>query len=133
MGKGGWSFLTRNIHSLAQKKDSTSNRSRNLCFIIKTIHAGIDGLKVDTQVLKLLRILFVEHYKHTVVIFLKIRLISFGKVRMTQVRYAVRSEIARSTQICINGYAVSQKFRAARTRTTLWSCGVAVFVRRTLR
>ena len=34
---------------------------------VKTIHAGIDGLKVDTQVLKLLRILFVEHYKHTLV------------------------------------------------------------------
>ena len=45
-------------HSL---EDSTSNRSRNLCFMIKTVHAGIDGLKVDTQVLKLLRILFVEH------------------------------------------------------------------------
>ena len=29
--------------------------------MIKTVHAGIDGLKVDTQVLKLLRILFVEH------------------------------------------------------------------------
>ena len=54
---------------IAQKKDSTSNRSRNLCFIIKTIHAGIDGLKVDTQVLKLLRILFVEHYKQTLYLF----------------------------------------------------------------
>ena len=61
MGKGGWSFLTRN-RILQRKKDC--NRSRNLCFIIKTIYTGIDGLKVlkvDTQVLKLLRIFFVEH------------------------------------------------------------------------
>ena len=69
-GKGGGLSLPE---VLSAKKDS--NRSRNLCFIIKTIHAGIDGLKVDTQVLKLLRILFVEHYKHTLVIFL-------GKFRM---------------------------------------------------
>ena len=98
------------------------------------IHSGIDGLKVDTQVLNLLRILFVEHYKHTLVILL---LISLGKVRMTYVGYAC--EIARSTgcgQICINGYAVSQKFRAARTSNeahNAWSCGVAVFLQRTLR
>ena len=53
---------------------------------------------------------------------------------MTYVGYAVRSEIARSTgcgQICINGYAVSQKFRAARTSNeahnavVLWCCGVS--------
>ena len=100
--------------------------------MIKTVHAGIDGLKVDTQVLKLLRILFVEHYKHTLVIF--VFKILLGKVRMTYVGYAVRSEIARSTgcgQICINGYAVSQKFRAARTSNeahsavVLWCCGVS--------
>ena len=51
-----WKYGKRGVvfpyHSLAQKKDSTSNRSRNLCFMIKTVHAGIDGL---------LRILFVEH------------------------------------------------------------------------
>ena len=106
--------------------------------MIKTVHAGIDGLKVDTQVLKLLRILFVEHYKHNLVIFYKIRLILLSKVRMTYVGYAVRSEIARSTgcgQICINGYAVSQKFRAARTSNeahNALSCGVTVFLQRTL-
>ena len=52
---------------------------------------------------------------------------------MTYVGYAVRSEIA---QICINGYAVSQKLRAARTSNeahNAWSCGVAVFLQRTLR
>ena len=94
----------------AKKGQYYSNRSRNLCFMIKTVHAGIDGLKVDTQVLKLLRILFVEHYKHTLLN--NIRLILLVKVRMTYVGYAVRSEIARSTgcgQICINGYAVSQR------------------------
>ena len=87
------------------------------------------------QVLKLLRILFVEHYKHNLVIFYKIRLILLSKVRMTYVGYA---EIARSTgcgQICINGYAVSQKFRAARTSNeahNALSCGVAAFLQRTL-
>ena len=97
--------------------------------MIKTVHAGIDGLKVDTQVLKLLRILFVEHYKHTL-----LNNILLVKVRMTYVGYAARSEIARSTgcgEICINGYAVSQKFRAARTSNeehnavVLWCCGVS--------
>ena len=64
--------------------------------------------------------------------------ILLSKVRMTCVGYAVRSEIARSTgcgQICINGYAVSQKFRAARTSNeahNALSCGVAVFLQRTL-
>ena len=53
-GKGGGLSLPQ-IAFLSAKKDS--NRSRNLCFIMKTIHA------VDTQVLKLLRIRFVEHYK----------------------------------------------------------------------
>ena len=56
-GKGGGVSLPE-IALFSAKKDS--NRSRNVCFIIKTIHAGIDGLKVDTQVLKLLRILFVD-------------------------------------------------------------------------
>ena len=65
-GKGGGLSLPE-IAFFSPKKDS--NRSRNLCFVIKTIHAGIDGLKVDKQVLKLLRILFVQHYKHTLVVF----------------------------------------------------------------
>ena len=69
----------------AKKGQYYSNRSRNLCFMIKTVHAGIDGLKVDTQVLKLLRILFVEHYKHTLLN--NIRLILLVKVRMTYVGY----------------------------------------------
>ena len=57
---------------------------------------------------------------------------------MTYVGYAVRSEIARITgcgQICINGYAVSQKFRATSTSNeehNALSCGVAVFLQRTL-
>ena len=65
MGKGGWSFLTRN--SIQRKKRTVLVTVAET--YVKTIHAGIDGLKVDTQVLKLLRILFVEHYKHTLVIF----------------------------------------------------------------
>ena len=103
MGKGGvvLAFFS------AKKGQYYSNHSRKLCFMIKTVHAG---LKVDTQVLKLLRILFVEHYKHTLLN--NIRLILLVKVRMTYVGNAVRSEIVRSTgcgQICINGYAVSQR------------------------
>ena len=54
---------------------------------------------------------------------------------MTYVGYAVRSEIARSTgcgQICINGYAVSQKLRTSNEAHNALSCGVAVFLQRTL-
>ena len=58
----------------------------------------------------------------------------YGVPKLLALQYAVRSEIARSTgcgQICINGYAVSQKFRAARTSNeahnavVLWCCGVS--------
>ena len=130
--KGGGLSLPEIAFFSAKKGQYYSNRSRNLCIMIKTVHAGIDGLKVDTQVLKLLRILFVEHYKHTLLIF--VFKILLGKVRLTYVGYAVRSEIARSTgcgQICINEYAVSQKFRAARTSNeehnavVLWCGGVS--------